>query len=640
MIGQTSGPHMARNGFWCLWAIWLISLEPASAVSLVNGTLGDSVYFHQFVYWKAPLEWRFGVFGDDEVVAVRPFYGAPYCYPRCQGRCQLSSEGALQLNNLTYTDQGQYVFIVGAIEPYHSQIVYYQLQIYSPLNVPLLILNASHNRLVSGSNVTFHCDGGNQNITTYIFYRDGKKICSDPHVTCRDSYLYIQPITGSDSGRYTCTIQNPVSSNISNVLLATVSATLTPPALVPNSAPDHLFNGSYASFHCDAGGQHVATYTFYRDGKNICSEPHVTCKDSNLYFQTISKHDSGRYTCTIHNTASSSISNILQLSVSAPTSAAELTSNKTELVWVGEMVSFNCSTQLTNASFTWNVNGSLLPGSGQYELFEDTVGQFSTLTIGSVSTNETGSYTCEARNATTNETSNSLFLNVGIAPTNASIYCGSEALAGGVVLICSWAGGQPAADIQLSFDGTIDNATDVVNRTVLLGNEVQQPVLACQGNQLGRISECKTNFERPVSSSHDNNTITSVIEGQNATLNVSLTSQSSLISEFTWFRPNLIPVNITASDGKYKVETIGSQSILFISNLTVDDNGTYTCTARNIIGSTTFSFPLDVKSQGSNDSNGGSSGLSGGAIAGIVIGVLAGVALIGVGGYFLVKKVF
>lgn len=93
-------------------------------------------------------------------------------------------------------------------------------------------------------------------------------------------------------------------------------ATLTAPALVPNSAPDHRFNGSYVSFHCDAGEQHVATYTFYRDGKNICSEPHVTCRDSNLYFQTISKHDSGKYTCTIQNTASTSISNILQLSVS------------------------------------------------------------------------------------------------------------------------------------------------------------------------------------------------------------------------------------------------------------------------------------------------------------------------------------
>lgn len=52
-----------------------------------------------------------------------------------------------------------------------------------------------------------------------------------------------------------------------------------------------------------------------------------------------------------------------------------------------------------------------------------------------------------------------------------------------------------------------------------------------------------------------------------------------------------------------------------------------------------MSFFLPTGTNGSNDS-GGSSGLSGGAIAGIVIGVLAGVALIGVGGFFLVKKVF
>ncbi|PIO37032.1 hypothetical protein AB205_0182250, partial [Aquarana catesbeiana] len=289
---------------------------PASAVSVVNGTLGDSVYFYQFVYWNAPLEWRFGVFGDDEVVAVRPFYGAPYCYPRYQKRCQLSSEGALQLNNLTYTDQGQYVFIVGAIEPYRSQIVYYQLQIYSPLNVPVLVLNDSHNRLVSGSNVTFHCDGGNQNITTYIFYRDGKKICSDPHVTCQDSYLYIQPITGSDSGRYTCTIHNPVSSNISNVLLVTVSAPLNVPVLVLNASHNRLVSGSNVTFHCDGGNQNITTYIFYRDGKKICSDPHVTCQDSYLYIQPITGSDSGRYTCTIHNPVSSNISNVLLVTVS------------------------------------------------------------------------------------------------------------------------------------------------------------------------------------------------------------------------------------------------------------------------------------------------------------------------------------
>ncbi|CAI9580401.1 unnamed protein product, partial [Staurois parvus] len=139
MMGQTSEPHMPHDRFWCLWAIWLISLEPASAVFVVNRTLGDSVFFHQFVYWNAPLEWRFG---DDEVVAARPFYAAPYCYPRYQGRCQLSSEGALQLNNLTYSDQGQYVFIVGAIKPYHSQIVYYQLQIYPTLTAPALVPNS------------------------------------------------------------------------------------------------------------------------------------------------------------------------------------------------------------------------------------------------------------------------------------------------------------------------------------------------------------------------------------------------------------------------------------------------------------------------------------------------------------------
>ncbi|KAM5132668.1 cell adhesion molecule CEACAM1 [Mantella aurantiaca] len=620
---------MPLNWRWRLWAIWLISLEPASAVSLVNGALGDSVHFHQFVYWNAPLEWRFGAFGEDAVVAVRPFYGAPYCYPHYKGRCELSSEGALRLNNLTYADQGQYVFIVGAIEPYPSQIVYYQLHIYPPLSVPVLILNSAREFLVSGRNVTLHCEAGNQNITTYIFYRDGKNICSEPHVTCRDSHLYIHPITEGDNGRYTCTIQNLFSSNTSNTLQLNISATLTAPALVPRSARNHL-NGTYVSLHCDAGKQNVAIYTFYRDGKDICSERHVTCKDSHLYFQSISQIDSGRYTCTIQNPTSSSISNILRLSLSTPASAVELTSNLTGWAWEGETVSLYCSTNVTGALYTWHVDGGLLDNNDRYHIAIDPSELNSTLTISPVFSNDTRTYTCLITSPTVNETSNALNLSVAKSPESSNIYCGEEAYNGGVVLICSWAGGQPAAEIELLFNGTTDNGQNMVNRNVSVSNEVQQPVLTCRGNQVGKTSECNKTFERPVSSNHNNDARSSVTEGENATLTVSLTSQNSLIAEFSWFHLNPNAVNIT-SNGKYKVQSNGSQSTLLITSVTGSESGTYECTARNVIGSTTFKFNLDVKSQGS-------SGLSGGAIAGIVIGVLAGVALIGVGVFFLVKK--
>ncbi|XP_077312724.1 cell adhesion molecule CEACAM1-like [Lithobates pipiens] len=319
----------------------------------------------------------------------------------------------------------------------------------------------------------------------------------------------------------------------------------------------------------------------------------------------------------------------------APASATELTSNATGWIWEGEAVSLYCSAQLTDARFIWRVDGDLLPGGDEYHIFEDPLGPNTTLTISPVSRNHMGSYTCFAYNSTLNETSNALNLSVAKPPSNPSIYCKSEAYTEQMLLGCSWVGGQPSADVKLSFNGTVKEGQDEVNWTVSLGYEVQQPELICQGDQVGKKSECKIVYERPLSSSHDNNAVTSVTEGENATLIVTLNTPNSLQPTFSWFHLNPDPVAIT-SGGKFKVESDNSQSSLLISNVAQSEKGTYECRARNIIGSTTFKLNLEVKSQESP----GSSGLSGGAIAGIVIGVLAGVALVGVGGFFLVKKVF
>ncbi|XP_040182789.1 carcinoembryonic antigen-related cell adhesion molecule 1 isoform X2 [Rana temporaria] len=319
----------------------------------------------------------------------------------------------------------------------------------------------------------------------------------------------------------------------------------------------------------------------------------------------------------------------------APASPTELTSNVTGWVWEGGAVSLYCSTQLTNASFIWHVDGDLLPGGDQYHIFVDPLGPNSTLTISPVFRNNTGSYTCFAYNSTLNETSNALNLSVAKPPSNPSIYCRSDGYTEQVLLGCFWAGGQPSADVKLSFNGTVKEGKDEVTWTVSLDYEVRQPELVCQGDQLGKTSECKIVFERPLSSSHNNNAVTSVTEGENPKLIVTLNTPNSLNPTFSWFHLNPDPVAIT-SGGKFKVESGDSQSSLLISNVAQSENGTYECRARNIIGSTTFKLNLEVKSQESS----GSSRLSRGAIAGIVIGVVAGVALIVVVGYFLVKKVF
>ncbi|XP_072283070.1 V-set and immunoglobulin domain-containing protein 10-like [Pyxicephalus adspersus] len=190
-------------------------------------------------------------------------------------------------------------------------------------------------------------------------------------------------------------------------------------------------------------------------------------------------------------------------------------------------------------------------------------------------------------------------LNPSVAkpPESLAVSCIAKAGTGGALLICSWTGGQPAADIELSFNGTVDRGQNYVERGVNLDYEVQQPELVCQGKYGEKTSKCQTIFERPLSMTHDNNTITSVKEGENIKLTVSLTSKNSLIPEYTWVHLN--PDTVIKSNWKYQVKSSSSGSTLLISSVKRNENGVYECRARNIIGTTIFKFNLKVKSKGS-----------------------------------------
>ncbi|XP_068098333.1 carcinoembryonic antigen-related cell adhesion molecule 1-like [Hyperolius riggenbachi] len=215
-------------------------------------------------------------------------------------------------------------------------------------------------------------------------------------------------------------------------LCSGVGAPLSAPALSSNSTNINRFvSGTYVSLHCDGGNQSIISYTFYQDGKNICSGPNVTCRDSYFYFQPITASDRGNYTCVIQNPASFNTSNTLQLTVSAPVSDVRLTSNASGYLWPGiNSTSLTCSALGTEVSYTWSLKGAPLPQDPQYKLTQGN----SVLTISPVSANDDGPFTCTASNWMNNATSNGL--NISLAYP--SLYP-----------VCSGLGGREVAGIVI-----------------------------------------------------------------------------------------------------------------------------------------------------------------------------------------------
>ncbi|XP_075696961.1 cell adhesion molecule CEACAM1-like [Rhinoderma darwinii] len=376
-------------------------------------------------------------------------------------------------------------------------------------------------------------------------------------------------------------------------------------------------------------------YTFMAYTQQACPATSVTPID----FNGESQAKSGPHLCSVSNRMHLQLASLDHHSTNgwgpisrAPVAAVTLTSNSSGLLLEDvDFASLHCAAQGQAANFTWKLNGEPLPPDHRYVITQENSPPNSNLTISPVTRNDTGPFTCTATNATTNATSNALNLSLAWTPDTLDITCLSQFYNPYIQLSCFWMGGQPAANVTMTFNGTKETAQSNVTRNVNPTENVNQSILICNGDHLGVISSCNLTLENPQSTSHNNSAITSVKQGENTVLTVIL--QQGPYAQFTWSRLNPDPVPVPTG-GKYSVESDGSRSNLHISEVTVNENGTYECVAKSAIGSTSFTFNLDVTQVTDSTQN----GLSGGEIAGIVIGVLAGVALIGVIVFFIIKK--
>ncbi|XP_077313384.1 cell adhesion molecule CEACAM1-like isoform X3 [Lithobates pipiens] len=477
--------------FLVCYTLFLLSSGVVSDTEVVNGTLGNHIYLNQSFSNPALLvQWYF----KGNLIASRYPSVAPECISSYTGRCQIYDDGTLRLDNLTYSDDGIYRFT--AVQPPLTTVkeASYELRVYPVLNAPVISSNSTSNNLIGGSYVSLHCNASGQTVTTYTFYRDGKNICSEPHVICQDSYLYFQPITGSNSGSYTCTIQNPVSTNTSRNSVQLNVIDPVSDVNVTSNVSGLVWPGlDSVSLICSAQGTNV-TYLWSLQGAPLPKDPQYHLTENNRVLTINPVSDNGTFTCTAANSINSQTSNGVVFSLASEVTAVMVTSNVSGLVLVEqESVSLHCSAWGSAVKFSWSLNGEILPKDPQYHITQSDSPPQSNLIISPVSRSDAGLFTCTASNKLNNETSSGLTLSLALPPEG-HMACLQGSSSQYIQLSCSWQGGKPAANVTMVFNGLSETGTNQVTRNVPENTSLEGLTMMCYGDYFGRPSNCEQTF--------------------------------------------------------------------------------------------------------------------------------------------------
>uniref|UniRef100_A0A9J8C5I0 Si:dkeyp-97a10.3 n=1 Tax=Cyprinus carpio carpio TaxID=630221 RepID=A0A9J8C5I0_CYPCA len=267
--------------------------------------------------------------------------------------------------------------------------------------------------------------------TTLAMWANGSPVVmSVPQYQGRISVTATQlKITNSqirDSGNYSVSVEPSSTTglgvNTRSVQLKVFDA-VNGVGLSPPSLP---LEGGNVSLSCSWSAGSEVSVVWGKGGAALSSDSHITISAGSLLIKQARRDDAGEYTCTVSNAVSAQTAKTT-LSVYYGPDAPQLTKTSSECVGggdatVGQTVRLTCtSASLPPPSFSWELNGQPV-----------TAGQSGSgvLNLQIFSSNQSGRYTCIARNDVTGGTSKQQ-IDLAIVGT-----CLSGGAVAGIVVAC------------------------------------------------------------------------------------------------------------------------------------------------------------------------------------------------------------
>ncbi|XP_069796129.1 carcinoembryonic antigen-related cell adhesion molecule 5-like [Narcine bancroftii] len=201
--------------------------------------------------------------------------------------------------------------------------------------------------------------------------------------------LMLQSLTVNDTGEYAVTL-NPLLSNSSITVRVylTVLVPVSKPTVIASVSEIAEGNGT-VTLSCELSGD-SPTVQWIKDGEWLQYHERMNISSDNqtLTISAVNRSDRGDYQCMAHNPVSTERSDKLLLTVfNGPEEMVLTMDPMQEDIIVGINVTFNCSVQSVPPSeFEWFFNADMLDWRGPK------------LDLVDVGRNNSGNYTCQARN--------------------------------------------------------------------------------------------------------------------------------------------------------------------------------------------------------------------------------------------------
>uniref|UniRef100_A0AAZ1X4F6 Ig-like domain-containing protein n=1 Tax=Oreochromis aureus TaxID=47969 RepID=A0AAZ1X4F6_OREAU len=212
----------------------------------------------------------------------------------------------------------------------------------------------------------------------------------------------------------------------------------SPPVYAPKFASVLVLNnsheimeGSSVNLTCSSDANPAANYTWYKDNKPISTE-------QQLIFSSIQSSDSGEYHCTAKNELGQRPSEVIFINVKYAPKLASVSVSPSAGIVEGRSVNLTCSSDANPAAnYTWYKENK--------SLFHGPVGMYH---LSSLSSEDSGKYSCKAENLYGPAQSVTLYIDVEYPPKlpSVSVSPSAEIVEGSSVTLTCSSDANPAAN--------------------------------------------------------------------------------------------------------------------------------------------------------------------------------------------------